>query len=228
MKKLLLFLLFIPFISQSNEVLDSAKTIKRVRTIPEETFVAGEALYIKADADSSAIINGGYPINVAGYIDIPILGKYHVAGKSREQLEKDLGEKLASYLRDTHLRVRPAIRLNFLGHFQIPGMHYIMPDDVVWDAFRYAGGPATEYNWKKMKLMRGSEFVEIDLHSAFSQGLTLREAGIKTGDTFLIPTPTERGFWFYFKETIMVTGSLAGTISAVLSTYLFVEYQMNQ
>ncbi|WP_245583360.1 polysaccharide biosynthesis/export family protein [Salinimicrobium terrae] len=49
----------------------------------------------------------GYLVNSDGYINFPVLGKIYVEGKSREELEEELTERLREgYLKDAVVRVR--------------------------------------------------------------------------------------------------------------------------
>ncbi len=195
------------------------------RKVPEEWFIAGEALTIRIPADSSSILNGGYPIDAEGYVDLPILGKVFVTDKNRKEFQAFLKAQLAHYMKDTHITARPAIRISFLGGFLRPGMHYIHPDDVVWDAFIRSGGVAlqvqVEEEIHKMLVMRGSQKLHIKPLDIFSSGLTLREAGILSGDIFVMPIPIEKkGFWLYFKDGVSVFASVISVAASLMTTYL--------
>ena len=56
----------------------ASDNVSRKRTIPEEKFIPGEVLVVRIHADSSSILNGGYPIDSEGYVDFPIIGKVPV------------------------------------------------------------------------------------------------------------------------------------------------------
>lgn len=190
--------------------------------IPSDRVLrANEAMVVSVPMDSSTVFNGSFPIDSAGYVNLPVLGKQYVHGKSVTEMQTFLGQRLAAYLKSTHIMVTPAIRLTLLGHWQKPGMIYVDPDAVLWDACRVAGGPAGEVNIHKWKVLRGSERTEIPLLNEFSMGSTLRHAGVKSGDIFVIPVPNpQSGAWYWFRETLTVTAEIAGVIGAVVTLYL--------
>jgi hypothetical protein len=126
----------------------------------------------------------------------------------------------------------PVVRLTMLGHWQRPGMHYVDPELSVWDACRVVGGPAGETSIDKWHVMRGSQLLGIHLLDEFSRGTSVRNAGIRSGDLFIIPVPNpQSGFWYWFRESLTVTAQIAGIAGTVLTayvTYLVLEERSNQ
>ncbi len=184
-----------------------------------ERFVPGQALTISIPADPESFMAGGYPIDMNGYADLPIVGKIFVTDKTRPVMEAYLGEQLAPYLRDTHLQVRPAYRLTLVGFWKEPGMHYVSPDQPVWEAIKVTGGPAGERTLHNLRVMRGSERIDINLLDQYSRAQTLREAGVESGDFFVLPVPVPRTTWDYFREGVEMVGRLATTVLAVVGAY---------
>lgn len=158
-----------------------------VSTAPSgEHFIAGEALLVDVPLDSTSFLTGGYAIDSAGYADLPVVGRLHVAGKTRDDLEAYLGQKLANYLKDTHIRAVPCIRLTLLGHWTRQGQYYVSPKSTVWEAVGLAGGIGGERNLDKLVVMRGELVLAIRLLDEYSSGRTLKAAGIRSGDIFMI------------------------------------------
>lgn len=182
---------------------------------------AGEGMDVRVPLDTAAVINGSYPIDSAGFVNLPIIGPYYVHDRSVQEVQTFLGQKLSSYLRDTHIMVTPVIRLTLLGHWQRPGMHYVNSEMSVWDACRIVGGPAGEQNFFKWKIMRGDKEVPVSLLNEFAKGTSLRKAGIQSGDIFVIPVPDpQSGFWYWFRETLTVTAQIATIGTTALTAYL--------
>jgi len=186
-----------------------------------DRFVAGEALAIDVVLDTLAFLNGGYPIDSAGYVDLPVLGKVIVGGRTRDEVETFLGAKLANYLKDTHIKAVPAIRITWLGHWVKAGQYYVSPHATVWEAVYMAGGIAGERNLDKLVVRRGSETLEIPVLDGYSNGATLAGTGIRSGDIVIIPVPrADEGFWYWFRETLTLTAQIATIATAAMSTYL--------
>jgi polysaccharide export outer membrane protein len=197
----------------------------------EERFVAGNALTIDVPLDTAGIIRGGYPIDSAGYADLPIVGRVQIEGRTQEEVETFLSERLANYLKDTHLRASPAWRITLLGHFAKQGQYYVPPNTTVWEAVRLAGGIAGERTLDKITVWRGGGEIAIPFLDMYSQGRTLANAGFKSGDIVVVPVPRDNaGPWYWFKETIGVTAQVAGIVSSVITlyiTYLVLQNQKN-
>jgi protein involved in polysaccharide export with SLBB domain len=192
----------------------------------EERFSAGNALTIEVPLDSAGVIRGGYPIDSAGFADLPIVGRIQVDGRTQEEVETFLSERLANYLKDTHLKVSPAWRITLLGHFAKQGQYYVPPNTTVWETVRLAGGIAGERTLDDITVWRGAGEIPIAFLDMYSQGRTLANAGFKSGDIVVVPVPRDNtGAWYWFKETLGVTAQLAGILSSVLVTYLVIENQ---
>jgi protein involved in polysaccharide export with SLBB domain len=190
----------------------------------EERFVAGEALTLDVPLDTAAFLRGGYPIDSAGYADIPIVGRIYVAGKTRTEVEEYLGGKLSNSLRDTHLRAIPAIRITFLGHFVRQGQYFVSPKATLWDATYLAGGMAGERTLDKLEVMRGEKTLPISFLDEYSGNKTLLASGVRSGDIFMMPVPRDNtGFWYYFRESLTVTAQIATVATTVVTTYLLLE-----
>lgn len=206
----------------------AAGTAQTLATAPsDERFVAGEALAIDIPMDTSAFLIGGYPIDSAGYAELPILGRIEVGGKQRGMVEEFVGQKLSNYLKDTHIQITPAIRLTLLGHWGRQGQYYVSSRTTVWEAVYRAGGIGGERNLDKIKVMRGEGELPISLLSEYSKGTTLAAAGIRSGDIFVMPVPRDNtGAWYWFRETLGATAEIATVASTLLTayiTYLLIE-----
>lgn len=186
----------------------------------EEIFNAGEALTVEVPLDTAGVIRGGYPIDSAGYADLPVVGRVLVGGKSQFEVEGYLAERLANYLKDTHIKVSPAWRITLLGHFERQGMYYVPASTTVWEAARLGGGIAGERTLEDIEVMRGSGVTDIRFLDVYSQGKTLAAAGFKSGDIVVVPVPRDNtGAWYWFKETIGVTAQVAGVLTGFATFY---------
>ena len=116
----------------------------------------------------------GYIVNKQGYIDFPVFGELHIAGKTRDQLALFIKEKLINenYISDPIVTVQ---FLNFkvyvLGEVRSPGSYDIKGDRVtILEALAMAGD-ATVYgkreNVKVTREKNGERIVyELDLRAA--------------------------------------------------------------
>ena len=184
-------------------------------------FKANEAMLIGIPLDTASVLNGAFPIDSAGYVTLPVAGRLFVHDMTASEIESYLAKRMSQYLRDTHIIATPVVRLTLIGHWQRPGMHYVDPQSSVWEACRVVGGPAGEQNIHKWRVMRGSETLPISLLDEFSKGSSLRAAGVRSGDLFIIPQPDpQSGFWYWFRESLTVTAEIAAIVGTTLTAYL--------
>jgi protein involved in polysaccharide export with SLBB domain len=157
------------------------------RAVPAEQFLSGECIKIEIPADTSTLFDTVYAIDGQGMADLPIAGRIVVAGKSRQNIEKYLGELWAPYLKDTHVQATPAIRVSVTGGVKFPGYYYPHPDQNVYDVINMAGGPLLPYDLDEIEHRRAGNTLSDDLADNISAGQTLREAGIDSGDEIVVP-----------------------------------------
>lgn len=194
------------------------------RSVPREEFLAGDAVRILIPADTGSVLKGVYPIDGQGLADLPIAGKVVVAGKTRANIEQYLQGLWAPYLKDAHVQATPAIRLAIMGNVKFPGYYYPSPDAVIFDAINMAGGPLQPWKIDKTEHIRARSTVNGKLVDYISRGMTLREAGILTGDEILLPVP-ER---ITMKEAIPLIGTaLAVILNAMTIYFLTVDRAAN-
>jgi protein involved in polysaccharide export with SLBB domain len=194
-----------------------------------ERFKAGEALTVEIPLDSAGLIRGGYPIDTAGYVDFPIVGRVLVHDRSQDEVESYLGEKLANYLKDTHIKVSPAFRLTMLGYWAKQGQYYVPPNTTVWEASLMAGGLGGERTLDDIKVLRGSKETDIPFLDEYSRGRTLLAAGFQSGDIIMVPVPRDNtGAWYWFRESLSITAQIAGIASTLITLYITYELLKEQ
>lgn len=199
---------------------DPASTLSQAAD-EDDVFVAGEALTLEVPLDSASFLSGGYPIDSAGFVELPVFGKFQVAGRYRSEVEGYLGQKFANYLKDTHIKAMPAIRITLLGHFVRQGMYYLNPRATVWDAVYLSGGLAGERTLDRIEILRGTQVTAISFLDEYSKGATFTKAGIRSGDIIVVPVPRENiGFWYWFRETITLTAQIAAVLTSAMSAYI--------
>lgn len=150
---------------------------------PELTIPAGEF----RSADSS-----GYPVSADGFIFFPHVGMIQVAGRTREEVRRDLTTKLAVYVRDPQLQVLVA---SYRGkRVQIAG-EVLAPADVpltdvplrVQDAIALAKGFTANADPAHVTLTRGSTVHHLDLVALYEGGDTSQNWVLQDGDIVDVP-----------------------------------------
>lgn len=189
-------------------------------------ITAGEAMCIGTPSDPALPINRCFAVDMAGYADLPWLGRFAVEGKQPTHLEAELFQKLTDRLKGQPLRVRPALRLGFIGTWARPGEHYVPADASLWDALLVAGGPGASA--APVQILRGGELLmQVSLAGAYPRQALLKGVGIRSGDLFLltpVQVPPAKSSWDILKEGLAVSAQLCAVMGSLLSAWLTWDY----
>jgi protein involved in polysaccharide export with SLBB domain len=156
-------------------------------------YIPGDAVRITLPLDSTSFLNGTYPIDDSGYIDLPVEGQYRISSQSSIDVVTFIQKRYEQYLRFPEVQVSPLIRVSLLGGFIRPGLYYIEPQRSMWDIILLAGGTANEKGLEKMQWKRNHKTLYKDLIPFVESGKSLRSIGFRTGDQLWTPGES-RGF----------------------------------
>lgn len=195
-----------------------ARGAAKERAVPPEQFLAGEAIRIDVPADTGTLFDTVYAIDGEGMADLPIAGRIVVAGKSRQNIEQYLAGIWAPYLKDTHVKATPAIRVSVTGNVKFPGYYYPHPDQVVYDVINMAGGPILPYDLDEIEHRRSGNAMSDELAENISRGQTLRESGVDSGDEIMVPIVKK----LTVAETIPLVATALTILINALTLYILV------
>lgn len=114
----------------------------------------------------------GYPVNLEGKIEIPIIGEVTAAGLTRDQLQRTISIRLKPYVKDPAVLVKfQPFSINILGEVAGPGAKTFTTDKVtILDAIGSAGDLTPTGVRENVIVIRENNGVkqmyEIDLRSA--------------------------------------------------------------
>jgi len=186
--------------SGSTPILESAYDYSE----PANNFVPGDGLRITIYPDSAHFLNGIYPIDLGGYVFLPLVGRFLVTAMTTAQFSEFLQSTFAQYLRFPEVQVTPLIRVSMLGGFKEAGLYYIEPDRSFWELVYMAGGPSHEEGLRKMKWERDKTVIASNLIPHYQSGHSLAALGIKSGDRISTPQDPTRNFWSGFLRDTLI------------------------
>jgi polysaccharide export outer membrane protein len=90
---------------------------------------------------SGIAARGGYLVDLDGYIALPYIGRIEAAGKSRNDLEKLIEDKLSEYIKDPIIQIQIVnYKVTMLGEVNKPGIYNIPNEKVtIFEAIGIAG-----------------------------------------------------------------------------------------
>jgi protein involved in polysaccharide export with SLBB domain len=170
----------------------------------------------------SLIVEGNVVVNdtvsvVAGpKITMTDIGDIPLAGVLRSELQNHMKTQLAKYIKDARVRVTPLVSLSVLGPVGRPGFYFMPPDIPLTDAVMRAGGPGSQADLARSVIKRGTDelYDSRNTQTAFTQGLTLDQLSIRSGDQIIVGTQTQRNWQSIAQVTSVV-------MSVVLAVYGF-------
>jgi polysaccharide export outer membrane protein len=127
------------------------------------TTMSGTYLYLQ-----------GYPIDIMGNIEMPLIGKLQVAGLTTAEVEKLVHGKVSEIVDKSQVVVRLAsFRINIIGEVKSPGEHDIYRDRAtIMEALSRAGDITYNGNRKEVMIYRSTK----DGFVPYSINLTDRNA----------------------------------------------------
>lgn len=120
-------------------------------------------------ADPGTLYLTGYPVDEAGTVNLPTVGRLKMQGLSLEQAQALVQQKVGAYVRDANVLVKLlSFKITVLGEVRTPGRYFIYnPQATVLEALGLAGDLTEFGNRENVKLVRqtakGSEVVLLNL-----------------------------------------------------------------
>ena len=170
--------------SQSDD--DSINTFVNERKL-DYKIQPGDNLYIRINSleeRSTAYFNQGgetgagggnlyltsYLVSDSGYFNFPSLGFLYVKDMTAEEIQNDIEQRLAEYLKDPVVSVRLAsFRITLLGEFNSPGKYDVYQNNInIFEAVSM-GGDLTDFAKRnRIAIIRqtsnGSEIIRVNLN----------------------------------------------------------------
>jgi polysaccharide export outer membrane protein len=138
-----------------------------------------------------------------GRVSLPLVGEVEAAGRTADELQRELTRRFALYVRNPQVAVIVRefrkVRVSVLGQVGRPGTFELLPPVRVLDALSSAGGLLEGADRKAARLIRADGTVlQLDLERA-EQGDPSQNPLLETGDTLVVPEDLV-GFVFVLGE----------------------------
>lgn len=151
------------------------------------------------ESGSPVLAIGGTPVGSRvdglGRIQLPVVGRTHVAGLTLGQLQKKLNEGYTSEIIDPQVVVellRPSSqRVNLLGEFNRPTVLNLDRPTTVLDAIAIAGGVSDNAYLRGAMVMRGRAILPVDVYALLREGQIDQNIYLLGQDSVYIPNREE-------------------------------------
>jgi hypothetical protein len=188
--------------------------------LPGRVFTPGDAVSISTLPDTLSFLNGVFPIDDRGFVELPIYGKAKISHMTVQEFENFIRENFKDYLRFPDIKAKPMIRLSVLGGVPRPGFYYFDANRSLWEVLYEVGGTIDEDGLRQMRWERSGKTVEGNLIPQLQTGISLRDLGFRTGDQIWVRTPSKPGF------AEKARGYLSFVAAAASIVTLYLTYQV--
>ncbi len=177
---------------------------------PASAQAPGPGAYRLGPGDVLEVSVWGFPdltrtvaVRPDGRISLPLVGEVQAAGRTAEELQRDLTRRFALYVRNPQVAVIVRefrrVRVSVLGQVGRPGTFELLPPVRVLDVLSSAGGLLESADRKAARLIRADgTVVPLDLERA-EQGDPSQNPLLEMGDTLVVPEDLV-GFVFVLGE----------------------------
>jgi polysaccharide export outer membrane protein len=129
--------------------------------VDSRTYVIGaeDVIFIKVWRDND--VSGQFLVRPDGRISVPLIGDVTASGRTPEQLEKDISERLSKFIREPQVNVGILVvgskKYFILGEVNHPGSFPLVVPTNVLEALVNAGGFRDFANETKILILRGNK-----------------------------------------------------------------------
>lgn len=143
--------------------------------------------------NEQSIQASGYPIDQTGYIQFPLVGRYKAAGKTLAQVNRELHNQLARFLKNPDVIVRvlsyEGQRFSVQGSVIKGGQFYLSDQPVsVYAALGLAGGVTDKGDNTYIQLIRNGQTYNLNTIDLEKAGYSLHKLLVQPNDTIYVST----------------------------------------
>lgn len=148
---------------------------------------------LNSNSNNLSIQAYGYSIDQSGYIQLPLIGRYLVAGKTLFQLNQDLHKKFAHYLRSPDVIVRvisyQGQSFSVQGSVEKAGRFYLSDQPTsIYAAIGMAGGMNPVGDANAITLIRDGKTYQLNSVELEESGYSLNKIFLQFDDTIYVNT----------------------------------------
>lgn len=186
----------------------------RERLLEGDFYIGDQLMIVMSGVTGDSGIGGQHSIRPGRVLTLGALPDIPMRGVLRSEVEVYLTEQLRRYVIDAQLKVRPLIRLTFMGGIKNPGFYQMDADIMLSDALMQAGGIGNNTDLTKSKILRGEEEMMDGeaFAKAVTEGVSLDHLNLRAGDVIEVGAVSNKD-WFTKLRTFAIIPGL------IISTY---------
>lgn len=155
---------------------------------------------------------GNFPVQPDQTLELPGLEPIPLGGVLYSEATAVIREALATVLRNPVVELTFQMRLAVTGEVGAPGFYDVPGTILLSDVLTLAEGPTQRADLDRMEVRRDGETI-MSGQRLVTQGFTLDDLGLKSGDVIRIPE--ERDTFYSLRNFSIIIGSLLSIIALV-------------
>jgi protein involved in polysaccharide export with SLBB domain len=194
-----------------------------VAPTPEQQFQLKRGDILRVDVWRQPEFSGEFEISGEGVLVHPLYQEVTVAGLTLPAARQRLSEFLRTYLQGAQLVVEPLSSVTVSGEVGQPNVYHLAWGTTVAEAIGHAGGPTTEAQLDKVRLVRDGSEYELSLLQehwerrgrswSMSQELTsFWNVEVVSGDQIFVDRQSQFSIWKDIVVPVSVLASLTLTV----------------
>ncbi len=194
-----------------------------VAPTPEQQFELKRGDILRVEVWRQPEFSGDFQISSEGTLVHPLYQDVTVAGLTLPAARQRLSEFLGTYLQGAQLAVEPLSSVTISGEVDQPNVYHLAWGTTVAEAIGRAGGPTTEAQLDKIRLVRDGSEYELSLLQehwertgrswSMSQQLTsLWSVEVVSGDQIFVDQQSQFSIWKDIIVPVSVLASLTLTV----------------
>ena len=190
---------------------------------PVEAGSNGIGLSSQFENQGEQFVNG-YPVDADGFIQLPIIGKISVGGKSIPEAQEEVKTQATKFIKDVTVKIKLlSFRVSVLGEVKLPGIYYNYGDSyTVLNAIANANGNTDFANLSTVLVLRPIEGGS----QTFTMNLNSKQA-LNSPGFYLLPNDVVFVQPAKNKNTQITISTAALILSTITSVFLILNYTKN-
>jgi len=172
--------------------------------------------------DASLFIYG-YNVSDSGFVEIPVVGRVHVLGRTMEEARAEIADHAARYLKDATVTVKLiSFKYSVMGAVKIPGVYQNYNNQLtVLEAISRAGDISDYGNRKKVMVIRpGNEGTTIYRHDLTKADILNSEGFFLLPNDIVYVEPVKS---YNFRVNLPVIGTFLSAVSTLILVLNYVD-----
>jgi polysaccharide export outer membrane protein len=161
-------------------------------------------------------LSGQFQVNEDGKIQYPLIGEIDLRDLTVAQVRDTIRAGLERLFTTPFVTITPLFRIAVLGEIRNPGLYTVDPTLSVLDVVALAGGPTSNGNMERIRLLRSGAETRVSFEDAAVRGRTLQEVGVRSGDEIVVPRRSfTRSDWQVVLQLVQVALTVAVFVNVV-------------